>query len=293
MSEKTLVLIIDDSPTNLQVLANCVKKYYCVKVATSGEQCLKIAQVEPQPDLILLDIDMPVMDGYEVCKHLKASPQTADIPIIFVTGLKEDGDEEKGLALGAVDYITKPIRPAIVIARVKTHVTLKLQRDKLNKMAFFDQLTGLYNRHYLFDIATKNVARALRHQYNFWVLMIDVDHFKKVNDTYGHHMGDEVLKSLADTLISESRSEDIVARFGGEEFVILFDPCNKGDARIKATRILKKIEQLNPHNIAVTVSIGMAKLLSEDSNFEGLLRRADDALYHAKKNGRNRIEING
>ncbi len=293
MSEKTLVLIIDDSPTNLQVLANCVKNYHRVKVATNGEQCLKIAQIEPQPDLILLDIDMPEMDGYEVCKHLKASPQTADIPIIFVTGLKEDGDEEKGLALGAVDYITKPIRPAIVIARVKTHVTLKLQRDKLNKMAFFDQLTGLYNRHYLFDIATKKVARALRHQYNFWVLMVDVDHFKKVNDTYGHHMGDEVLKSLAGTLILENRSEDVVARFGGEEFVILFDPCNEVDAWSKATRILKKIEQLNPHGIAVTVSIGMAKLFSEDSNFEGLLKRADDALYHAKKNGRNRIEING
>jgi diguanylate cyclase (GGDEF)-like protein len=234
---------------------------------------------------------MPGMDGSEVCKRLKSSIKAADIPIIFVTALQGDADEEKGLMLGAVDYITKPIRKAIVIARVKTHVTLKLQRDKLNKMAFFDQLTGLYNRHYLIDIATKKVDRALRHQYDLWVLMVDIDHFKKINDTYGHPMGDEVLKKVAEVLALENRSEDIVARFGGEEFVIIFDPCNKIDALIKAERILKKIELLKPNNITVTVSIGMAKLVNKDANFERLLKRADEALYHAKENGRNRIEI--
>jgi len=291
MSDKALVLIVDDSPTNLQVLAACVKDSHRVKVATNGEQCLKIAQVDPQPDLILLDVEMPGMDGYEVCQHLKSSPHTADIPVIFVTGLQGDKDEEKGLALGAVDYITKPIRPAIVIARVKTHVTLKLQRDKLNKMAFFDQLTGLYNRHYLIDMATKKVARALRHQYDLWVLMIDIDHFKNINDTHGHPMGDEILKEVATTLTLDNRSEDIAARLGGEEFLIMFDPCDKDDAMHKATRIIRKIEALNPHDIKVTVSIGMAKLMPEDANFERLLKRADEALYHAKENGRNRIEL--
>lgn len=291
MPDKALVLIIDDSPTNLQVLAACIKDDHRVKVATSGELCLQIAQAKPQPDLILLDVEMPGMSGYEVCKHLKASPKTADIPIIFVTGLQGDKDEEKGLALGAVDYITKPIRPAIVIARVKTHVTLKLQRDKLNKMAFFDQLTGLYNRHFLIDMATKKVARALRHQYDLWVLMIDIDHFKQVNDTYGHPMGDAILKQVAEVLALENRSEDIAARFGGEEFVVIFDPCNRENALLKAERLLNKINHLNPHNITVTVSIGMAKLLDEDANFECLLKRADEALYRAKENGRNRIEI--
>ncbi|WP_022942127.1 diguanylate cyclase [Psychromonas hadalis] len=291
MADKALVLIVDDSPTNLQVLAACIKDNHRVKVATNGKQCLKIAQTEPHPDLILLDVEMPGMNGYEVCKHLKSSPKTEGIPIIFVTGLQGDDDEEKGLALGAVDYITKPIRPAIVIARVKTHVTLKLQHDKLNKMAFFDQLTGLYNRHYLIDMATKKVARALRHNYDLWVLMIDIDHFKKVNDTYGHPMGDEILKEVSALLVLDNRSEDIAARFGGEEFVVMFDPCNKADAVLKARRILHKIAKLNPHNINVTVSIGMAKLTAEDANFERLLKRADAALYHAKENGRNRIEL--
>lgn len=291
MTEKTLVLIVDDSPTNLQVLASCVKDKHRVKVAKNGKQCLQIAHASPQPDLILLDVEMPEMDGYEVCKRLKESANTAEIPVVFVTGLLGDDDEERGLALGAVDYITKPIRPAIVMARVKTHITLKLQRDELNKMAFFDQLTGLYNRHYLLDIASKKVARALRHQYDLWVLMIDIDHFKHINDSHGHPMGDEILKLVATTLALDNRSEDVAARFGGEEFLVMFDPCDKGSALLKANRILTKIAQLNPHNIKVTVSIGMAKLEASDANFERLLKRADDALYLAKENGRNRIEL--
>lgn len=291
MSDKALVLIVDDSPTNLQLLASCVKDDHRVKVATNGEQCIEIAKTNPKPDLILLDVEMPGMSGYQVCQQLKSCEMTSEIPIIFVTGLLGDKDEEKGLALGAVDYITKPIRPAIVIARVKTHITLKFQRDKLNRMAFFDQLTGLHNRHYLIDTASKKVARALRHKYDLWVLMIDIDHFKVINDTYGHPMGDEVLKDVAATLLLDNRSEDIAARLGGEEFVVMFDPCDKTDAMLKARRILDKIATLNPHDIRVTVSIGIAKLMPEDRDFEYLLKRADDALYQAKENGRNRIEI--
>jgi len=291
MPEKALVLIIDDSPTNLQVLAACLKEEHRVKVATNGEQCIKIAESENHPDLILLDVEMPGMNGYEVCKRLKSSSKTSDIPIIFVTGLQGDKDEEKGLALGAVDYITKPIRPAIVIARVRTHVTLKLQRDKLNKMAFFDQLTGLYNRHYLIDMATKKVSRALRHHYDLWVLMIDIDHFKNINDTHGHPMGDAILKLVAEVLRLDNRSEDIAARFGGEEFVMLFDPCNAKDALMKAERIRHKIEVLKPHDITVTISIGLAKLVDADNTFERLLKRADEALYTAKETGRNKVVV--
>jgi len=291
MSDKALVLIVDDSPTNLQVLATCIKGEHRVKVSTSGEQCLQIAKASPQPDLILLDVEMPGMDGYEVCKRLKSSPNTADIPIIFVTGLEEDKDEEKGLALGAVDYIVKPIRPAIVSARVKTHVTLKLQRDKLNKMAFFDQLTGLYNRHYIIDIASKKVARAVRHQYNLWVLMIDIDHFKVINDTYGHPAGDDILKQVAKVLVMDNRSDDLIGRFGGEEFVMMFDPCCEADAMVKAERVRIKIADLKPNGIDVTVSIGLAKIASQGGSFEQSLKQADEALYLAKKNGRNRVEV--
>lgn len=291
MLEKPLVLITDDSATNLQVLAVCLKDEYHVKVATTGEQCLQIALETPHPDLILLDVEMPGMNGYEVCKRLKDTPHLATIPVIFVTGLQGDEDETKGLALGAVDYITKPIRPAIVIARVKTHITLKLQRDKLNKMAFFDQLTGLYNRHYLIESASKKVARALRHGYGLWLLVIDIDHFKSINDTYGHPVGDQVLRLVAQELEAQNRSEDITARFGGEEFVVLFDPCEEKHALIKAQRILSKVAELHPHGIKVTISIGVSRLHPEDKEFENLLKRADEALYLAKKNGRNRVEL--
>ena len=289
-SEKALILIVDDSPVNLQTLAACVKDNYHIKVAMNGEQCLQIAQSTPQPDLILLDVEMPDMDGYEVCQRLKASPETASIPVIFVTGLQEDKDEELGLELGAVDYITKPIRPAIVAARVNTHITLKLQRDELNNLAFYDQLTGLYNRHFLFDIATKKVARALRHKDDLWLMMIDIDHFKAVNDTYGHPMGDLILKEVAQRLNSENRTEDIVARFGGEEFVVILDPCSKADALKKAQQFLSNVAKLSVNGVSVTISIGLAQLTAEDAEFSRLLKRADDALYHAKKNGRNRIE---
>ena len=291
MSKNELVLIVDDSPTNLKILASCIKDQYQLKVAINGEQCLQIALQPPQPDLILLDVEMPGMNGYEVCESLKSSPVTAAIPVIFVTGLQGDEDEEKGLSIGAVDYITKPVRPAIVVARVKTHITIKLQQDKLNKMAFNDQLTGLCNRHYLMDVANQKVARALRHHYTLWVLMIDIDYFKSINDNYGHAVGDLVLQAIAKSLKEDNRDEDIAARLGGEEFVIVFDPCEDEDAFNKAVRILDKIESLKPNNITVTISIGMAKVSEQDDNFESLLKRADDALYKAKENGRNRIEM--
>ncbi|MDA7746050.1 diguanylate cyclase [Psychromonas sp.] len=291
MHKNKLVLIVDDSPTNLKILASCLKNAHQLKIATNGEQCLAIAQLHPQPDLILLDVEMPDMNGYEVCEKLKNSPDTASIPVIFVTGLQGEKDEERGLSLGAVDYITKPIRPAIVIARVKTHLTIKTQQDKLNKMAFHDHLTNLYNRHFLMDVANQKIARAKRHHYDLWLLMIDIDHFKVVNDTHGHAVGDIVLKAVADTLIHENRNEDLAARFGGEEFVVVFDPCKDEDAFNKAIRILDSIENLHPNGVKVTVSIGMAKLVDENENFEQLLKRADHALYQAKKNGRNRIEM--
>lgn len=291
MSKSELVLIVDDSPTNLKILASCIKDLHHLKVAINGEQCIEIAKQYPQPDLILLDVEMPGMNGYEVCEKLKSMPETASIPIIFVTGLQGEKDEEKGLSLGAVDYITKPVRPAIVVARVKTHLTIKLQQDKLNEMAFKDQLTGLYNRRYLMDVANQKVARAKRHDYDLWVLMMDIDHFKSINDAYGHAVGDDVLQSVAGVLAQDSRDEDISARIGGEEFVVVFDPCSDEDAFNKAVRILDAVESLNPSNIHVTISIGMAKLSEQDRNFESTLKRADEALYRAKENGRNRIEM--
>ncbi len=284
MKSDAIVLIVDDSATNIQIAAACLKKHYRLKVATSGEQCLLLAQESPQPDLILLDIEMPGMDGYETCKALKNNHNTANIPVIFITGKQGDGDEEKGLTIGAVDYITKPIQPAIVVARVNTHILIKQQRDALTQMALHDQLTGLYNRHYLLDIAEKKVSEGRRHNYDVSLLMIDIDHFKQVNDTYGHPAGDSVIKHVANILI-ESRTEDVVARFGGEEFVIVLDHCASDNALIRAEKIREAVANSPINDISVTISIGVAHI-AQHKNLDELLKSADLALYQAKENGR-------
>lgn len=291
MPKNQLVLIVDDSPTTLNILTSCLENSHKVKVATSGVECLEMSEQLPQPDLILLDVTMPNMDGYEVCELLKSNPLTASIPIIFVTGLEAEEDEERGFLIGAVDYITKPFSQVIVRARVNTHLTIKLQQDKLNKMAFYDQLTGLYNRHHLMDTADQKVITAKNNASSLWVLMIDIDHFKMVNDNYGHAIGDQVLQKVANTLLLESSNMDLIARSGGEEFIILFDSCEGEEAVNKSVGLLDAIESLNPNDINITISIGMAKLEDTDKDFDWVLKRADDALYEAKNNGRNRIEI--
>lgn len=286
---KAQILIVDDEPTNIQLLAACLKSQYHIRVAKNGEQCLGLTGVKPQPDLVLLDVGMPGLDGYEVCKRLKEDISTKDIPIIFVTGNDDVREEEYGLQIGAVDYITKPIRPAVVAARVNTHILLKQNRDKLELLALRDQLTQLYNRHYLFEVARQKIAQSLRHQYKFSLLMIDIDHFKEINDTHGHLCGDNILKSVANILVDNIRSEDIAARFGGEEFVMLLDRCNSEAAVEKGNRLRMDIETSKPQGIKITVSIGVAQLVSDDSSFSSLLNRADQALYLAKERGRNCI----
>lgn len=238
---------------------------------------------EIKPDLILLDIEMPGMDGFETCQHLKSNKNTVAIPIIFVTAKDSVEYEEKGLQLGAVDYITKPINPSIVFARVKTHITLKQQRDQLHILAMRDQLTGLYNRHYLMEVANLSVLHAKRHTQALSLLMIDIDHFKAINDNYGHSEGDFVLQEVANTIKAQYRSE---------EFVVLLDYCNLASAKIKAEKLCNKIAALKPSNRTVTISIGVAQLAEQvDEDFTSLLKRADLAMYQAKEQGRNRVEV--
>lgn len=280
------ILIVDDDPANIQVLAACLKDHYQIRVATSGERCLELVEDE-HPDLILLDIEMPGMNGYQTCQQLKANQLAAGIPVIFVTGRENEQDEEKGLQLGAVDYITKPIHPAIVQARVKTQIQLRLHMNRLEHMALHDQLTGIYNRHYLLEVASQKVAYALRHQENLSVLMLDLDYFKAVNDEHGHLVADKVLQAVAAVLADSSRKEDLAARYGGEEFVILLEQCNLEAAVSKAEGLRLQIEQLHPQEVDITVSIGAAQLRAGDSNFETLLNRADAAMYQAKSLGRN------
>lgn len=291
MSNKAVILIVDDVPTNVQALALLLKEEYAVKVATSGARAVELAGQDPIPDLILLDVQMPEMNGYDVLKLLKENSDTAQIPIIFITGKDTVEDEEYGLELGAMDYITKPIHPSIVKARVKTHITLKQQYDQLVGMATHDQLTGLYNRHYLSDALDKKVSQAKRHREALSVIIIDIDHFKNVNDTFGHLTGDIVLKALANIVYYSARKEDVAARFGGEEFIVVLDNCTAQDALVKAESLRSAIQALHPQDIAVTASFGVAQMDDDTQRYEDLLKNADTALYIAKEEGRNRVVL--
>lgn len=292
MKKKATILVVDDVPSNIQILAGYLKDDYRIKVATDGKRCLELVQGEDTIDLILLDVMMPEMDGYQVIKQLKENPKTEDIPVIFVTSKDEDHEEEKGLTLGAVDYIAKPIHAPIVKARIKTHVSLKRSRDLLKRMAMHDYLTGLYNRHYLVEAASQKLSLACRHEFPISILLIDIDHFKSINDKFGHAVGDEVLKSVSKLMKKTCRGEDIVARIGGEEFVMVLDQCNVDNAEVKAEELRKQIEILESNKIRVTVSIGVAALSNfsdKKVNFDDLLNQADKALYTAKNKGRNRV----
>lgn len=291
MDSKAIVLLVDDVASNIHSLATILEDNYAIKVATSGKRALELTCSEPMPDLILLDIEMPLMDGYEVLKKLKADTRTKHIPVIFVTASTQTEDEQKGLELGAVDYITKPLRPAIVQARVRTQITIKLQQDELVRMALRDKLTGLYNRHYLTEMSRLMFANARRHEESMSIIMCDLDNFKSVNDTYGHLKGDKVLQQMGSILLKEQRSEDFVARYGGEEFLLVLGKCNAKNAKEKAEKIRIALAEQQIDGIKVTASFGVAQLSKQHVNFNSLLQDADTALFKAKETGRNKTLI--
>jgi len=291
MENEAVVLIVDDVASNVQALVTVLKDDYKIKVARGGALALELASQEPLPDLILLDVEMPEVDGYDVIQKLKENELTQNIPVIFITTNTATEAEEKGLLAGAVDYITKPVNPAIVKARVKTHVTLKFQRDELLYIALHDKLTGLHNRHYLAKIGDLKFARAKRHREELSVIMSDIDFFKVVNDTYGHLAGDKVLQAMGALLNENKRAEDFCARYGGEEFVIVLEHCNSDRAKEKAEEMRVALSKLDINGICITASFGVAQINSGHENFEALLRDADEALYKAKESGRNRVVV--
>lgn len=290
------VLIVDDAPANIELLSEVLESEYEVLFALSGEDGLNIA-FEEAPDLILLDIVMPQMDGYEVCDRLKADPRTRTIPVIFVTAMDLEEDETKGLALGAIDYITKPIRPPIVRARVRNHLELKRYRDLLERLTTTDGLTGIANRRRFDAFLESEWSRARRSQKPLSLIMLDIDFFKAFNDHYGHLAGDDCLRQVAQCLDGRvRRPADLVARYGGEEFACLLPETNAMGAATMAKRFLESMNELNiPHAYSeaadhVTLSMGVATiipLIGQPSS--ELVRRADQLLYEAKQNGRNQF----
>ncbi|TPQ28343.1 diguanylate cyclase domain-containing protein [Methylomonas sp. HW2-6] len=292
---KPLILIVDDTPTNIQVLAENLIKDYRIKVAASGAAALAAIAAQGAPDLILLDVMMPEMDGYEVCRHLKANPQTSSIPVIFVTALNDVSDEERGLNLGALDYITKPFYLPVVKARIRNHIRLKQATDMLEAMAWIDALTGIPNRRRFDQTLDNEWKRAQRNQTPLAAILIDIDYFKAYNDHHGHGAGDDCLKQVAGHLAAAvSRPGDLVARYGGEEFVILLPETDTAGALQIAEELrIHLADQRIPHrnspvSDSITVSLGAAAVIPQPGQAPTLLvDAADQRLYQAKDAGRN------
>ncbi|MES2948972.1 MAG: diguanylate cyclase [Pseudomonadota bacterium] len=293
---KPKLLVVDDQPINIQVMHQVFGADCQVFMATSGAQALSICQANP-PDLVLLDVVMPGMDGFEVCAQLKASDATRNIPVIFVTAHTDAAQETHGLSVGAVDFISKPVNPAVVRARVKTHLTLKFQSDLLRTLVFLDGLSGVFNRRYFDQQLGVEWARSSRNNSPLSVIMLDVDHFKLYNDRYGHQSGDDCLRQIAQTLKTcLKRPADLVARYGGEEFACILPDTAFDDALVIATEMEHRVRALKiPHEFSlfdglVTASLGLAtRTVDSIGDPLSLVGLADAQLYQAKQGGRGRV----
>ncbi|MBF0477702.1 MAG: diguanylate cyclase, partial [Deltaproteobacteria bacterium] len=286
----SVILIVDDEPGNIRILVELLRPYYTTRVAVNGETALRIATSDNPPDLVLLDIMMPGMDGYEVCRRLKADPCTQHIPVIFITAKDSEEDQITGFETGAVDYVTKPFSPVIVKARVKTHVELKKLREFYESLSLRDGLTCIANRRRFDEYLSATWNLAKRESSPLSLVLIDIDHFKFFNDNYGHKDGDACLIRVAQTLgASLRRSVDLMARYGGEEFGCILPNTTLDGAMAMAERFRECILALQiPHAGSptadyLTISQGVATVIpSSDSSPDNLIKAADAALYRSK-----------
>ena len=297
--KKPTILVVDDMTTTLLLLHDLLKDTYEVKIAKSGTKALEILESPNDIDLILLDIEMPDINGYDVCKRIKNNETIKNIPIIFITGRTSQEDEEYGLNLGAIGYITKPFNKAIVKLRIKNYLDLKIKNDMLEKLSMYDGLTNIRNRRFFDETFEKTFSEIKRDKKSLAVLMIDIDFFKPYNDNYGHGQGDETLRKVAKALEKTiKRASDFVARYGGEEFVILLKDINKDGVEAVANNLLNAVRELKiTHEFSkienyVTVSIGVSYYnSSSDITKLELLLKADETLYSVKNSGRNNFAI--
>ncbi len=290
------LLIVDDQAINIRALYEVFAADYQVYMATSGVQALAVCR-DKQPDLVLLDVVMPGMDGHEVCRRIKAEAGSRDTPVIFVTAQHDEAAETRALEIGAVDFISKPINRQIVRARVRTHVTLKQQSDLLRKMAFIDGLTGVYNRRYFDERLTAELRRSERNATPVALLLADVDFFKRFNDRYGHQAGDDCLRRVGAALrLGLKRPGDIAARYGGEEFGCILPDTDLAGAFGVGRALEQQVRALGIEHRdsdvdgVVSVSIGVAAWVPPVPSDEvTLLAMADAHLYSAKREGRGRV----
>jgi len=297
------ILVIDDSRVVVYMAKTILSKQgFQVLLAQDGEAGLQTAMSE-HPDLILLDLVLPGLDGYQVCRLIKQEIATRDIPVIMLTSKASPADKVRGLEMGAADYLTKPFDEGELVARVNTHLklkqlyeTLQEKNRQLQELANLDGLTGLYNHRFFQETVSRDFQRAHRYHESLSCIMLDIDHFKKFNDTYGHQTGDMVLKTLGGLLRQLMRDSDLAARYGGEEFALLLYHASSPETLVVGERLRKTIEKHQFRQgdllLKVTISAGLASFPHpEIVDAKTLIECADKALYRAKKEGRNRIVV--
>jgi diguanylate cyclase (GGDEF)-like protein len=306
-NKKSLVLVVDDNSENLKVLGGILKNNtdYKLAFAMNGEEAVKFAHAH-EPDMVLLDVMMPGMDGFEVCSLLKNDDVSKDIPVIFITAKTEPDDIVKGFSVGGVDYITKPFHETELLMRIRTHMELKNIRDaledknrelseayeKIEELALTDSLTGIPNRRNITSVLHKEVSRSSRNGYVFSMIMCDIDFFKKVNDNYGHDVGDYVLQRVSKILKKNLREQDVVSRWGGEEFLIMLPDTELDSAFFVAEKLRVAIKdakmEFEEHSFGITMTFGVSEF-NRQNGLEKSIKKADDALYEGKQTGRDKV----
>lgn len=292
------ILIVDDEKANRKILKELLQDEATIIFAKNGEQAIELAK-KHVPDLMLLDVVMPDRSGFEVIEEIKNDPVTMGVSVIFITGLANSDDEERGFDLGGCDYIYKPFKANIVIARVMMHLELIQQRKMLDSIAHIDALTGISNRRKLDINLSDELAANKRDNKKMMVALIDVDYFKQYNDHYGHGAGDIALKKVATSLREVlKRPRDFAARFGGEEFVIILPDSDLVGGKLVIENIIQALADKDiKHEYSkcseyLTLSIGAVLVDAEQSRLpEQVLDIADKLLYQAKNNGRNQIVV--
>lgn len=295
-TEHGKILLVDDQVINIRILHQLLHQDYHIHMATNGLQAIELCE-KIQPDIVLLDIEMPELNGFDVCKALKERPATRDIAIIFVTGHFDEETEVTGFTLGAVDFIHKPINPVITMARIKNQFKLKHQSDLLRSIALLDGLTGVANRRKFEESCPTTWLHCIRDKTAISIIMLDIDCFKLFNDRYGHSQGDECLRAVAQAINNGvNRPYDLVARFGGEEFICVLPNTDYAGARFVAQQIVDSILALKiPHQDSevmkfVTISAGLASTTPTlGMELQHIIEAADKELYRSKKQGRNRV----
>ena len=290
------ILIVDDTKTNINILIELLGDNYDIVAALDGESALEIVKEEEKIDLILLDIMMPNMNGYELCNILKndLSYNASSIPIIFITALDDENEIEKAYDVGGSDYITKPFKSKELLARVKRELKLKSTIEHLEFISSHDLMTGIYNRRKFFELAQKY---CIKEKNNLYAIMIDIDKFKNINDSYGHSVGDKVIKLVVSVINEKLDKNSIFGRLGGEEFAVIsyFDSSTHAMKIADSLRIVVEEQEVildDNTSIKFTISSGISKAIQDKLSIDELLKEADIALYQAKKSGRNKVIMN-